>query len=377
MTQPEKEFEVGNFYRYLGDMRVEYIGPTVVAGDIAVKRPDGRISIVRVRDITEWKTDPKPKFEDEREAIAVWVRTQLGLTDESPIVKRIRAIGPDAVTTVGENNPVEGGALSMAETQRILRSKPPVTVGDLSLDPLSVAAMPDIVRERLASLNKTALSEDQIKHMVDRFLQWRLPANFNPDAGISYKRPNYLPEVDATPVGTNLFDAQQAEAMVRFMVEGLAEVSPDAPAAAVAGSAEPVLQDIEQYRMQMAGISTAALGYWKEGESVHPDYDTKTLHDVARLYAKYAHYRECCIAFEAVMVQGADNAAPPSPPAPAMSQCRGINEDQAEAIYDAYEVLREQQSGDRGRDGAIYRLGVAINGVLCVPAASEKLDERN
>jgi hypothetical protein len=47
------------------------------------------------------------------------------------------------------------------------------------------------------------------------------------------------------------------------------------------------LEDIEQYRMQMAGISTAAIGYWKEGDSIHPDYDTIALRDVARLYVKY------------------------------------------------------------------------------------------
>lgn len=49
----------------------------------------------------------------------------------------------------------------------------------------------------------------------------------------------------------------------------------------------PKLDDIEQYRMQMAGISTAALGYWKEGDGIHPDYDTVPLRDVAKLYAKY------------------------------------------------------------------------------------------
>jgi hypothetical protein len=47
------------------------------------------------------------------------------------------------------------------------------------------------------------------------------------------------------------------------------------------------LESIEQYRMQMAGISTAALGYWKEGDSIHPDYDTVALRDVAKLYVKY------------------------------------------------------------------------------------------
>ena len=50
---------------------------------------------------------------------------------------------------------------------------------------------------------------------------------------------------------------------------------------------EPVLQDIEQYRMQIAGICTAAIGYWKEGDSIHPAYDTLALRDVAKLYAKY------------------------------------------------------------------------------------------
>lgn len=58
-----------------------------------------------------------------------------------------------------------------------------------------------------------------------------------------------------------------------------------APAGAVA------LDQSEQYRMQMAGISTAAFGYWKEGDDIHPDYDTVALRDVARLYAKYAELR--------------------------------------------------------------------------------------
>ena len=56
---------------------------------------------------------------------------------------------------------------------------------------------------------------------------------------------------------------------------------------ALAQEQEPVLQDIEQYRMQIAGICTAAIGYWKEGDSIYPDYDTLALRDVAKLYAKY------------------------------------------------------------------------------------------
>lgn len=68
------------------------------------------------------------------------------------------------------------------------------------------------------------MTEAQIKHMVDRFLNWRLPENFNPDAEISFE-----PEFnDGTahpmrhePNGTNLFDYDQAKAMVRHMIDGM------------------------------------------------------------------------------------------------------------------------------------------------------------
>ena len=55
---------------------------------------------------------------------------------------------------------------------------------------------------------------------------------------------------------------------------------------------ELILQDIEQYRLQMAGICAAAIGYWSEGDSIHPDYDTVPLRDVAALYAKYSELYE-------------------------------------------------------------------------------------
>ena len=68
------------------------------------------------------------------------------------------------------------------------------------------------------------MDDNQIKHMVDRFLSWKLPANFNPDNGISFdlissKGTPY--ESRREPVGTNLLDYTQAEAMVRHMVDGM------------------------------------------------------------------------------------------------------------------------------------------------------------
>lgn len=69
------------------------------------------------------------------------------------------------------------------------------------------------------------MTDEQIKHMTERFLGWKLPENFNPDAGISFN-PEYHTHPWPTvarhePIGTNLFDYTQAEAMVRHMLEGL------------------------------------------------------------------------------------------------------------------------------------------------------------
>ena len=74
------------------------------------------------------------------------------------------------------------------------------------------------------------MTEAQIKHMVGRFLAWRLPKPWHPDNGISYQRPNYAhaPAEHDWPVGTNLFDADQAEAMVRHMIDGLPAAAPAA-----------------------------------------------------------------------------------------------------------------------------------------------------
>jgi hypothetical protein len=71
------------------------------------------------------------------------------------------------------------------------------------------------------------VSDDQIKHMVNRFLSWRLPEPFHPDAGVSFK-PSFPDEPMRSrhwPVGTNLFNADQAEAMVRHMLDSLPQVS--------------------------------------------------------------------------------------------------------------------------------------------------------
>lgn len=93
-------------------------------------------------------------------------------------------------------------------------------------DPANVEAMSLPKPPEQAPNPPSPTSADAVRHMVNRFLGWKLPDNFNPDGGISFKRtinenrPEWPQKNE--PTGTNLFDAAQAEQMVRYMIEGTA-----------------------------------------------------------------------------------------------------------------------------------------------------------
>lgn len=69
------------------------------------------------------------------------------------------------------------------------------------------------------------MNDAQIKHMVDRFLAWKLPETFSPDGGVSFKKTfnDHMPfgPMKHEPMGTNLLNADEADAMVRYMLEGI------------------------------------------------------------------------------------------------------------------------------------------------------------
>ncbi len=68
------------------------------------------------------------------------------------------------------------------------------------------------------------ITEAQIKHMANRFPGWSVPEDFQPDAGITFTRlPKHGGGFYPMPVGTNLLTADQAEAMVRYLVADLPE----------------------------------------------------------------------------------------------------------------------------------------------------------
>jgi len=104
-------------------------------------------------------------------------------------------------------------------------------------------------------------SEEQIAHMVQRFLGWKLPEDFRPDAGVSFT-PEHSVEFMASigkapmrhePTGTNLFDARQAEAMVRHI---LAEMPVEAPEPEIG---PPTPLGALRFRMEQGGHTQADL----------------------------------------------------------------------------------------------------------------------
>ena len=64
------------------------------------------------------------------------------------------------------------------------------------------------------------MSKTMIDKMVDRFLSWKLPKDFAPDAGISFKpsKPECYDEPGWWPIGTNLFTGEQARCMLEHVV---------------------------------------------------------------------------------------------------------------------------------------------------------------
>lgn len=62
-----------------------------------------------------------------------------------------------------------------------------------------------------------------VERMTQRFLGWKLPEHFNPDAGISFDpvfNKGHEFESRHEPIGTNLFSHEQAKEMVEYLLEG-------------------------------------------------------------------------------------------------------------------------------------------------------------
>jgi hypothetical protein len=67
--------------------------------------------------------------------------------------------------------------------------------------------------------------KDIIKKAAAKFLQWKLPADFSPDCGISFSAEHSHESSFGVqrhePVGTNLLTYEQAEKMLEFCLQEL------------------------------------------------------------------------------------------------------------------------------------------------------------
>jgi hypothetical protein len=130
----------------------------------------------------------------------------------------------------------------------ILAALPAAISHDL---PGPVPPNPGAQEASAAAMVPPPVSADLVDHMVSRFLSWKLPEGFSPDGGITFtpvmnEGTEYAYRSD--PSGTNLFNAEQATAMVRHMLEGgPAVAAPDVgELAAQATSAMLLMTDVRK-----------------------------------------------------------------------------------------------------------------------------------
>ncbi len=123
-----------------------------------------------------------------------------------------------------------------------------------------------------------AVTEAQIKYMADRFLSWNLPESFHPDGGISFQRSSWEGVPRPMPYGTNLFDVGQAQAMVRYMADGVMSVSPSGLKDQLVSKIDQALHDAEDLDMPAQVKSLVS--------QAHAD-----LHDLAGLLSDDAEIR--------------------------------------------------------------------------------------
>lgn len=100
------------------------------------------------------------------------------------------------------------------------------------------------------------MTEDQIKHMVDRFLLWELPDNFNPDCGVTFRpigNEGTPFEYRRKPCGTNILNATEARAMVTHMLDGLPNGDADEDARVLDAAIERVEAARETFRLALPG----------------------------------------------------------------------------------------------------------------------------
>ncbi len=70
-------------------------------------------------------------------------------------------------------------------------------------------------------------NKETIKALVNSFLSWKLPARFSPDGGIKFTLLPHLHDTHQWPIGTHLFTADQAEEMIKHILNNAPTIESD------------------------------------------------------------------------------------------------------------------------------------------------------
>ena len=138
---------------------------------------------------------------------------------------------------------------------------------------LKVATLEDRLSKQVCDSNAYRTREDlrhlqvDLDSLVDRFLAWELPADFNPDRFISFDR-SLVNQAHDWPTGTNLFTAEQARQMFKYLF-----------AVCTAHTMDEVLAKNEQMKARVAELEVALR---KAGETIQEQLDWRLAEDLRR-----------------------------------------------------------------------------------------------
>lgn len=150
------------------------------------------------------------------------------------------------------------------------------------------------------------LTEQQIQYMAERFLNFPFPVGeMSPDGGISIERPKGLAEgLYRSPTGTNLLNAEQASAMVRWMTNSMPEQNGE-PATDDRSAAEKerAQRDWEVAQTQLADAEAEASNAQYELHKLRTEMAemaTRAAVEMRTAKAQLDHFRPMAEAYETV-----------------------------------------------------------------------------
>lgn len=138
---------------------------------------------------------------------------------EQALKKLIEALEYHTEQTRPIQKTIEAIGLGKAALSEIEKCEP-VLLNNMTNSPEHVEdyirqQMPDISKELVALMTSPSIQE-----CVSRFLNWKLPSDFSPDAGISFNKLPHLHDTHEWPIGTNLLNADQAKDMLEHILTG-------------------------------------------------------------------------------------------------------------------------------------------------------------